>query len=150
APFWPPNVILFAVLLRTPVARWWLYVAAVVPAHVLAELHVGMRAVPMAVAVITHCMVAVLCALALRQEPAGPPWSSPLRKASLYVLLTAPLVPALVAFGGAFVPILVGGTKEDYLVAWTQWFLSNSLGFLTLGPILLTWFGEAWRPWSGL
>src|SRR5262249_35693397 len=150
APFWPPNVILFAVLLRAPISRWWLYVAAVVPAHLLAELHVGMRLVPLTVAFATNCAVAVLCALSVRQQLDSAPWFGTLRKASIYVLITALLAPALVAFGGAFVPILVAGAKEDYLVAWTQWFLSNSLGFLTLGPILLTWFGEGWRPWSGL
>src|SRR5262252_5587014 len=74
APFWPPNVILFAVLLRAPVSRWWLYVVAVVPAHVLAELHIGMQLVPMAVALATNCMVAVLCALAVRQQLEGAPW----------------------------------------------------------------------------
>ena len=41
APFWPPNVILFAVLLLAPTSRWWLYVLAATPAHVVAELQVG-------------------------------------------------------------------------------------------------------------
>src|SRR5215472_16348939 len=150
APFWPPNVILFAVLLRAPVSRWWLYVVAVVPAHVLAELHIGMQLVPMAVAFATNCAVAVLCALAVRQQLEGAPWFGTLRKASLYVIVTALVVPALVAFGGAFVMIHGGAANGNYLIAWTQWLLANSLGFLTLGPIFLTWFGEGWRPWSGL
>ena len=150
APFWPPNVILFAVLLRAPVSRWWLYVVAVVPAHVLAELHIGMQLVPMAVALATNCMVAVLCALAVRQQLEGAPWFGTLRKASLYVIVTALVVPALVAFGGAFVLIHGDAANGNYLFAWTQWLLANSLGFLTLGPIFLTWFGEGWRPWSGL
>src|SRR5262249_12577820 len=68
APFWPPNVILFAVLLQVPISRWWLYVVAVVPAHVVAELHVGMQSVPMAVAFATNCAVAVLCAVAVPQH----------------------------------------------------------------------------------
>jgi PAS domain S-box-containing protein len=54
----------------------------------------------------------------------------------------------LVALGGAFVPILGGAAGGNYLVAWTQWFLANSLGFLTLGPICLTWFAAGPRPWS--
>jgi len=41
APFWPPNVILFCGLLLAPERRWWLYIAAAFPFHVLAELHVG-------------------------------------------------------------------------------------------------------------
>src|SRR5215831_20566046 len=65
APFWPPNVILFAVLLLAPTSRWWLYVAAAAPAHVIAELQVGMDALPMTVAFVTNCAIALLCAAAV-------------------------------------------------------------------------------------
>ncbi len=150
APFWPPNVILFCALLLAPTTRWWLYIAAALPAHVVAELHVGMQAAPMAVAFATNCAIALLSAFAVRQRLGGAPWLGTLGKASVYVLITALLAPALVACGGAFVPILGGGAKGDYLIAWTQWFLANSLGFLTLGPIFLTWFAKVPRPWSGL
>jgi PAS domain S-box-containing protein len=149
APFWPPNVILFFVLLLAPRSRWWLYILAAVPAHVVAELQVGMQALPMAVAFATNCAIALISAVAVRRRLAGAPWLGTLAKASIYVLITALVAPAVVALGGAFVPILGGAANGNYLVAWTQWFLSNSLGFLTLGPICLTWFGEGPRPWSG-
>ena len=42
APFWPPNIVLFCALLLSPYQRWWLFILAVFPAHVLAELRVGM------------------------------------------------------------------------------------------------------------
>jgi PAS domain S-box-containing protein len=148
APFWPPNVILFAVLLLAPASRWWLYVLAAAPAHVVAELQVGMDPLPMAVAFATNCAIALLAAFAVRRWLEGAPWLGTLAKASTYVLITALLAPALVACGGAFVPILGGAANGNYLVAWTQWFLSNSLGFLTLGPIFLTWFAAGPRPWS--
>src|SRR5262245_58328227 len=44
APFWPPNIILFCTLLLVPKRQWWLYIAAVFPAHVIAELSVAMPA----------------------------------------------------------------------------------------------------------
>jgi PAS domain S-box-containing protein len=148
APFWPPNVILFGALLLAPMARWWLYILAILPAHVIAELHVGMPALPMAVAFTTNCAIALLNAAVVRQRLGGPPRLGSLKKAAIYVLVTALAVPAVVALGGAFVPILVGA-EDDFLVAWAQWFLGNSLAFLTLGPIFLTWFGEDRRFWSG-
>src|SRR5690348_13264587 len=150
APFWPPNVILFGALLLVPTSRWWLYILAAWPAHVLAELHVGMQPLPMAVAFATNCAMALLGAMSVRRWLEGPPWLGTLKKASIYILSTALGIPALVALGGAFVPILGGAAKGDYLVAWGQWFLSNSLGFLTLGPIFLTWFSEGRRSWSDL
>ncbi|HEU5276679.1 MAG TPA: MASE1 domain-containing protein [Xanthobacteraceae bacterium] len=148
APFWPPNVILFCVLLLAPRPRWWLYLAAALPAHMLAELQVAMPPLPMAVAFATNCAIALLGALAVRRELEGSPWLGSLKKASIYVLVTALAAPAAVAFGGAFVPILAGGAHGHYWIAWAQWFLANSLGFLTLGPIFLTWFAEGPRPWS--
>ena len=150
APFWPPNVILFCVLLLAPTARWWLYIAAALPAHVLAELQVGMPPLPMAVAFASNCAIALLSALAVRRELEGPPWLGSLKKASIYILVAALAGPAVVAFGGAFVRILGGVEDGRYWIAWTQWFLSNSLGFLTLGPIVLTWWGEGARTWSTL
>jgi signal transduction histidine kinase len=148
APFWPPNVILFGALLLAPNSRWWLYILAAGPAHVIAELHVGMAPLPMAVAFATNCAIALMNAFAVRRLIAEAPRRGTLRKASIYVLVAALVSPGLVAFGGAFVPILSGAADVQYPVAWTQWFLSNSLGFLTLGPIFLTWFGETPRPWS--
>jgi signal transduction histidine kinase len=148
APFWPPNVILFGALLLAPTARWWLYILAVLPAHIVAELHVGMPALPTAVAFATNCAIALLNAAVVRQRLDGPARLGTLKNAAIYVLATALATPALVALGGAFVPILVGA-ESSFLVAWAQWFLSNSLGFLTLGPIFLTWFGKSRPPWSG-
>ena len=50
--------------------------------------------------------------------------------------------PAIVALGGAFVPILGDGSLEDFGLHWTQWFASNSLGSLALGPIALILLAE--------
>src|SRR6185369_9684872 len=38
---WPPNSILFAALLLTPVSSWWLVLLAVLPAHVLSQVNAG-------------------------------------------------------------------------------------------------------------
>jgi len=40
---WPSNSILVAALLLTPVRRWWMYLLAVVPAHILVHsaYHIG-------------------------------------------------------------------------------------------------------------
>src|SRR6185437_1496870 len=39
--FWPPNAVLLAVLLLTPFRRWWICVAAILPAHLVAQLPAG-------------------------------------------------------------------------------------------------------------
>jgi signal transduction histidine kinase len=143
APFWPPNIVLFCALLLAPVRLWWVYVLlAAFPAHVLAELGVGMSAPQLLVAFATNCMVAAFNAVAVRKFLGGPPWFGDLRKASLYILITALAGPAISAFGGAFVRVLGGGAIENYGVYAVQWYASNALSSLTLGPIALIGLSE--------
>src|SRR5262245_51047235 len=135
APFWPPNIVLFCALLITPPRQWWIYIAAALPAHVLAELRVGMPASQLIVAFVTNCLVAMLNAFAVQRLMIEPPWFGTIRKTIIYVLITAFVGPALCALGGAFVQILGGGSMSDYGLYWARWYASNALGSLTLGPL---------------
>ena len=145
APFWPPNVILFCALLLAPDRHWWLYIVAAFPAHALAELQVGMAAAQLWLAFATNCLLASLNAAILRRILGTLPWPSKLRTASFYVLITAVAGPAACALGGAFVPILGSGNIENYLTFWAQWYLSNALGSLTLGPLFLLWLSGGFK-----
>jgi signal transduction histidine kinase/integral membrane sensor domain MASE1 len=139
APFWPPNIVLFCALLLAPWRQWWLYILAALPAHILAELQVGMPAAQMAVAFATNCAVAALNAFAVRRLLLEPPWFGTIRKTIIYILITAFVSPAFCALGGAFVQILGGGSIDDYGLFWARWYASNALGSLTLGPIAMIW-----------
>src|SRR5262245_37911396 len=57
-PFWRPNVVLFGALVLTPPRQWWIYILAVLPAHIAAEQRVGMPATQLFVAFVTNCLVA--------------------------------------------------------------------------------------------
>jgi signal transduction histidine kinase len=148
--FWPPNVILFCALVIAPQRRWWLYIAAVLPAHVIAEHGVGMPAPQIIVAFATNCMVALLNAYAVRRFVGDPPWFGTFQKAALYIIIAVGPCPALSAFGGAFVPILGGSSLADDWLFWSHWYLANALPNLTLGPVFLIWFsdGAKWSRWA--
>jgi signal transduction histidine kinase len=148
--FWPPNVILFCALVIAPQRRWWLYIAAVLPAHAIAEHGVGMPVPQMALAFATNCMVALLNAYAVRRFVGDPPWFGTFQKAALYIVIAAGPCPALSAFSGAFVPIVGGGPVSDYWLFWSHWYLANALPNLTLGPVFLIWFsdGAKWSRWA--
>jgi signal transduction histidine kinase len=148
--FWPPNVILFCALMIVPRRDWWLYIAAAFPAHVVAELGVGMPAPQLLVAFATNCMVALLNAYAVRRFAGEPPWLGTFRKASTYIVITAGIGPAVSALGGAFVPILGGGAFADYWLFWLHWYLANALPNLTLGPVFLIWLSDdaRWARWK--
>jgi signal transduction histidine kinase len=139
APFWPPNVILLCALLLAPERRWWVYIAAAAPAHMIAEFGIGMPAAQMLLAFATNCGVALLNALTVRRLVGHAPWFGDLRTLAAYIVVTAGLAPAAVAFAGAFVPILGGGAIEKYWLFWTYWYAANALSSLTIGPVLLTW-----------
>src|SRR3954452_10817724 len=81
APFWPPNIILLCALLLVPQRHWWVCIAAVLPAHMAAELQVRMPALQALAAFVSNCSLAVLSAIVLRRIVAGPPWLSDRRRA---------------------------------------------------------------------
>ena len=147
--FWPPNVVLFCALLIVPRRRWWLYIAAAFPAHMIAELGVGMPMAQLLVAFATNCMVALLNAYGVHRFVGDPPWFGTLQKAALYILVAAAVSPGLSALGGAFVPILGGGPLSNYWIYWAHWYVANALPNLTIGPVFLIWFarGRSWSRW---
>jgi len=147
APFWPPNIVLFCVFLLVPMRRWWIYTLITFPAHVVAELGVGMNLPQLLVAFATNVAVAGLNAGAVRLFADGRPWLGDPRKALIFVAATALVCPAVVALGGAFVPIL-GGATGNFSDFWAQWYASNALGSVTLAPVVLTWLCEPWPPIS--
>jgi signal transduction histidine kinase len=140
APFWPPNIILFCALLLVPKRQWWVYIAAALPAHFIAEMTVAMPLAQSVVAFVTNCMVAVLSAFLIRRFVQEPPWFGTLKQTAIYVGITAGISPAIVAFAGAFVQMLNGGSRADYWTFWGNWWIANALGSVTLGPMFLIWF----------
>lgn len=141
APFWPPNAILFCALALLPYQRWPLYILAALPAHVMAELSVGMAWLQTSVAFATNVVVAALNAFAMRSLLGMPPWFDSLHKTILYVLITA-VTSAFAALGGAFVRITGGGNLGGYWLFWAQWYIANALASLTLAALLLTWLAK--------
>src|SRR3954467_13359742 len=83
APFWPPNIILFCALLLVPKNRWWLYIAVTFPAHVIAEMGVGMPPSQNLMAFGTNILIAILNAVAVRRFLKRPPWFGTLLNAAL-------------------------------------------------------------------
>jgi signal transduction histidine kinase len=140
APFWPPNSILFCALLSARYADWWRFLVAVFPAHVIAELQIGMDWPQLMVAFLTNCAIALLSAWTIRWLLGRPPWLNTFHRALVFVIVAAGIAPALVAFWGAYVRIFGDGAASDYWTFWLQWYLANALGNLTLTPVILAFF----------
>jgi signal transduction histidine kinase len=144
---WPPNALLMAALLLTPARCWWVLVAAVLPAHLLAELQSG---VPLAMVLgwyVSNCSEALIGAGLVGAFVRGPLRLDSFRNAGMFLLcgaLTAPLVSSFL--DAAFVK-LIGWGEDGYWDLVRMRFFSNVLAQLTIVPLVVTWATLGVRGW---
>jgi two-component system, LuxR family, sensor kinase FixL len=133
---WLPNAILLAVLLVTPRRRWWTYLAAVAPAHLLAQSWMG---IPLAVSLINfagNSGDALLGALVIQHLLGEPRRFDSLRAVVLIMLVGGVLAPALMSFLVAELFVRIGASADPWL-AWRLRLLTNTLAVSTLVPPLV-------------
>src|SRR4051812_5819548 len=142
---WPPNAILLAALLVAPRRRWWIYLLAALPAHLLGQ---GLMGIPLPVVLITFAgntaedLLSVLAILRFLGEPKR---FDRLRAVILIMLLGGLLVPALVSLAVTQLLALAGLSTGTW-PAWRLGLLTNALAVLTLVPPLVLAMTRA-RPW---
>jgi PAS domain S-box-containing protein len=152
ATIWPSTAVLLAALLLTPPRYWWLYLLAVVPAHLhltgtFQSLTANFRspAVPLLVTLIqvgSNDVLAVLAALAVRFVIGAPPRFDNLRDMVAFVLLAGIAATVLACVLAASLFVLTGWTT-DFWLAFRQRVLTNIFAVVTIPPlIVLIWSGR--------
>jgi PAS domain S-box-containing protein len=135
--FWPPNVILLAALLVTPVRWWWPCSLTAFAAHLLAHAQLGLAPAVMALPVqfVGNLLQAVLAALTL-QRLNDPPWRVDTLRSMIAVIAVAGVAaPALIS--ALVIYVYVGaGWMPDFTSGWTVRFLANAVSIITLAPLL--------------
>ena len=134
---WPPNSIVFAALLLSPVRWWWFLVLAVFPAHLLTQLGADIPLPMMLSWYVSNCTEALIGASVLRYL------TKEVRLDSTYhvgmFIMVAVLAPFLSSFLDAgFVKLNRFGTSS-YGDVFRMRFFSNVLASLTLVPLIVTW-----------
>ena len=133
---WPPTAILTATLLLAPVPRWWIYLLAAFPAHLLAELWISWPISLVLALYGTMCSEALVAAVCVRLFSDAPARFDTLRRVGVFIagaVLVAPFVssfPAAAAVSGLL--------HEPYWLVWRTRFFSNVLTELTLVPAIVT------------
>ena len=141
---WPPNSILTAALLLTPVRRWWLYLLAALPAHLLAEAQAGLP-MPLVLSLFaTNCSEALLAAACVRRWSDEPTRLDTLRRVFVFVAGAGVFAPFASSFLDAGVVTAFQG--EPYWLVWRTRFFSNVLTELTVAPAIVVAATSAW-PW---
>jgi len=133
---WPPNSLLTAVLLLTPPRRWWIYLAAALPAHVLVQMEVGFPAPVIFGLFATNCSEALLAAGLVYHFSDAPARFDTLNRAVVFVSGAVFLATLLSSFfDAAIISTYLG---EAYDLVLRRRILSNALSELTLVPTLIT------------
>ncbi|HEY4592668.1 MAG TPA: MASE1 domain-containing protein [Thermoanaerobaculia bacterium] len=133
---WPPNAILLAALLVAPRRRWWIYLLAALPAHLLGQ---GLMGIPLPVVLINfagNTAEALLGALAVLHFLGEPKRFDNLRAVILIMLIGGLLAPGLASLAVAQLLALADLSTDTWL-AWRLRLLTNALAMFTLVPPLV-------------
>ena len=131
---WPPNAILLAGLLLTPVRSWAVVLAATFAAHLAAQLQGG---VPLAMILSTYVSSsagALVGAVAFRRLHREEPRLDTLRETVILLLCAGFLAPLSRHLDAA----LNGWGHADYWTNWRTRFFSNVLSEITIVPLIVT------------
>jgi len=138
---WPPNAILLAGLLLTPVRAWPVIMAAVLPAHIASEIAGG---APMSLILswfVSNCTEALIGAAGVRRFIALPIRFDSVRRVAIFVAIAVLFAPFVSSFlDVAFVQW--NHWTLDHPAYWDLWrsrFFSNALANLTLVPVIVDW-----------
>jgi PAS domain S-box-containing protein len=149
-PIFPPNAILLAVLLLNPNRRtWWILLLAIVPAHVVASLPIGMPYWRMIWQIVFNISLAIVIASGLRRFVDGIPRFDRKRDVITYLVVVAAALGLLCFVSPSFVLTFTPIDSQYPFAAnpppWISWwsvFLSNFLALITVTPVVLLWAGK--------
>jgi PAS domain S-box-containing protein len=133
---WPPNAMLLAALIITPLSRWPLYLLAIAPVHFATQLSHG---IPVETSIgwyFTNTGEALLGAVCLRRLRAPRELFRTFAGVLLFLTVVVVAVTGLMSFVDAGVVVLTG-FHQDFWVTCRQRFVSNALATLTLVPAIV-------------
>ena len=147
---WPPNSILLAGLLLTPINWWWVLLLAALPAHLAVELNSGFPPMLVLGWFVSNCSEALIGAGIVRAVLRRPLRFDRSHDVGVFIFGAAFAGTLLSSFlDAAFVtwsPMAHGG----YWTLWRARIFSNALASLTLVPAIVTWASADWREFKSV
>jgi len=144
---WPPNSILLAALLLSPVRSWWFLLLSAFPAHLLAQLNANIPLTMILSWFVSNCSEALIGASILRYLT-----KSEMRFDNTYhvgmFILVAFLAPFLSSFIDAAFVMLNRFGNTAFWDLFRMRFFSNVMASLTLVPLILTWWRGEFPKWG--
>ena len=145
ATFWPPNAILLAAFLLAPTRMWWAFLLAVLPAHVLIQLHVGVPLLTSLGWFVGNTGEALIAAACIRYFNKNERLFESVRGVAIFLVFGVFLSTLLTSFLDAAVVVLTG-RASSYWMLWTTRLSSNVLAQLTIVPsiVIFAQNGTSW------
>jgi PAS domain S-box-containing protein len=126
-----------AVLLLVSRRNWWIYFAAVLPAHLFVELHLlGLPPTRVVLSYVMNCATALIGALALSAFAPNLRRIDRMRTAVAFILLAGVLAPASTSVLTAAAGVALNLSSSFWVTAIART-LTNSFAILTLVPVML-------------
>ena len=138
---WPPTAILLAALLLAPTRVWWIYLLAVTPVHLFAQLQDGVPPWGILSQLAGNFSQALLAATSVRYFNKDAPLFSSFRSIVVFTLGAVILAPLIVSTIVAYLYVL-SGWEQDYGYAWRARILSNALSTLIFVPPIILLFSR--------
>jgi PAS domain S-box-containing protein len=136
---WPPTAILLAALLLAPLQKWWIYLLAVIPVHVLVQWQDGVATGGIISQLIGNFSQALLAAFSVRYFNKGVTHFDSFRAIVIFTVGAIILAPVVISTIAAYLYVL-SGWEQNYWYAWRARVLSNALSTLMIVPPIILLF----------
>src|SRR5215470_14418190 len=136
---WPPNSIVVAALLLTPLRLWWLVLLAAFPAHLAAQLQSDVPPLMIVCWFISNASEAVIGAGLTYYFVGGPMRLTTLRKVGIFCLCVVFIGPFLSSFLDAAFVVWNHWGQDGYWELIRLRLSSNAISALIIVPLIVTW-----------
>ena len=131
--FWPPNAILLAALLLIPRRAWWTLFLAVLPAHMFAQLQIGVPVWTAAGWFITNSIEAFIGAYCITKFTGSARRLDGVRGVFVFVVFGVLVAPLSTSFLDAAAVVITGWGRNYWHLGMGR-FWTNALAMLTIVP----------------
>src|SRR3954452_1858762 len=143
---WPPNSILVAALLLTPLRLWWFVLLAALPAHLAAQLQSDVPPLMIMCWFISNASETVTGAGLMYYIIGGPIRFTSLRKVGIFCLCVVFVGPLLSSFLDAAFVVWNHWGQDGYWELIRVRLSSNAVSALILVPLIVTWVTTGVQP----
>jgi two-component system, LuxR family, sensor kinase FixL len=143
---WPPNSILVAALLLTPLRLWWFVLLAAFPAHLAAQLQSDVPPLMIICWFVSNASEAVIGAGLMHYIIGGPIRFASLRKVGILCLCVVFIGPLLSSFLDAAFVVWNHWGQDGYWELIRVRLSSNAVSALILVPLIITWVTTGVQP----